>query len=506
MKEYDLVVIGTGVGLTVLNQGLGMGWKCAVVEDAKFGGTCLTRGCIPSKVLVQPADIIREVEHAKKIGIDIKIEKIDWELISKRMWQQINESKEIEEGISQVDSLKVYKGIGEFTGMYTMKVKLNQNNQYSEEFKGKRFVIASGAREFIPPISGLEETGYITSKSFFGENFPKKPWDSLIIIGGGIIAAEFAHIFSAFGTKVTIVEMLPRLISTEEPEISEILENVFKKRMTVLTNHKAIAVSKKNGKKIVTLEDTRSGNKKEISAEELFLAVGRKSNADWLKVEKCGIEIDKKGFIKTNQFLETNQKNIWAIGDANGQFQFRHKANHDAEIVIRNMMGFGDQKTAVDYSAVPWAIFTNPQVGHVGLTEAEAIAKGYEIYVATKRYSEVAKGFAMGYSPGDEDDGLVKIIIDKSYKILGAHIIGPEASLLIQPFVFLMNSGYTCQPRSQDLKVISKSMMACPDAGSFLPMYNSMIIHPSLNEVTGWAFGNMRAVNINDKMHHHHHE
>ena len=188
MKEYDLVVIGTGVGLTVLNQGLNHGWKCALVENNNIGGTCLLRGCIPSKMLVYPADVIRMAEHAKKIGIHLKLEKIDWKLIGKRMWEQINEGLQIDEGLSSIPALDVYKGVGEFTGEYSMKVNMNDGSGYSEEFKGKRFVLASGGRPMVLPIEGLEETGYITSKSFFEDKFPEQPWKSLIIIGGSIVA------------------------------------------------------------------------------------------------------------------------------------------------------------------------------------------------------------------------------------------------------------------------------------------------------------------------------
>jgi len=504
MKEYDLVVIGSGVGLTIINYGIMAGWKCALIEDKKIGGTCLTRGCIPSKILVYPADIIKEVERAKKIGIEFELKKIDWNLISQRMWQQINESYEIEKGLSTVKNLDLYKGVSEFTREYTMKVKLNETGEYSNEFKGKRFVIASGAREFIPPIAGLNEAGFITSTTFFGEKFPKKLWKSIIIIGGGIIAAEFAHIFSSFGVETTIVEMLPRLVSTEEPEISEILEKSMRKHVNIHLNSKAISVKKENNMKIVIIEN-KNGEKKDLIAEEIFLAVGRRSNADLLKVEKTGIETDKQGWIITNKYLETNKSNIWALGDANGKFQFRHKANYEAEILIQNIFGHSKEKIAVDYSAVPWAIFTHPQIAHVGMTQQEAISNGYKIYVAKKKYSEVAKGFALGFDESSEDDGLFKLIVDEHYRILGAHIIGPYAESLIQPFVYLMNSGFSCTPPHMQSQIqikesvikMPKFLSACsPDAGTIIPIYKSMVIHPSINEVTAWALGNLRPVNI----------
>ena len=172
METFDLVVIGSGAGLNVLNVGLQVGMKCALVEDTKLGATCLTRGCIPSKVLVHPADLIREAQHAHKVGIKFVIENIDWELISKRMWSQIDESKQIEEGLSQIPNLTLYRGIGEFIEDYEMQVKSNDGKDLLGVFKGERFVIASGARSFIPPIEGLEKVGYVTNRSFFGEKFP----------------------------------------------------------------------------------------------------------------------------------------------------------------------------------------------------------------------------------------------------------------------------------------------------------------------------------------------
>ncbi len=490
MEKYDLVVIGSGVGLNIINVGLNNGMKCALVEEGKMGGTCLTRGCIPSKILVHPADLIREAQHAEKIGLTFKVEDINWDLISKRMWHQIDESKMMEQGLLDVSNLKVYQGTGEFTEKYEMTVHAKDGSNLGT-FKGEKFVIASGARSFIPPVEGLENVGYITSETFFGEKFPDKPWKSLIIIGGGVIAAEFAHIFSAFGTEVTIVEMLPRLVTTEELEISAFLEKNFKKFMTVLVNNKAIKAHLDGDLKVVTVKNVQTGEEKELKAEEILVATGRKSNADILKVEKTGVETNKAGWIITNEFLETNKENIWCVGDANGLFQFRHKANYETQIVTNNI--FGKEKQTVDYSSVPWAIFSYPQIGHVGMTEAEAIEKGHEILVAIHNYSSVAKGYAMGFKENDVEDGFVKLVVDKSYKILGAHVVGPYAAILVQPFVYLMNSGFSCNlSEGLDLNLIPKTLRACPEGGSFMPIYHSMIIHPSLNEVTGWAIGNLK--------------
>ena len=502
MDSYDFVVIGSGAGNIVLNKALNMGYKCALVEMSKFGGTCLTKGCIPSKILVYPADIIRDAQHANKVGLKFDLKSFDWDLIAKRMWSKINQSKYIEEGMSNVPNLTVYKGVGEFTGEYEMQVRSKDGSEILGQFKGEKFLIASGARSFIPPIEGLNDVGYLSSESFFGEKFPKKPWKSLIIIGGGVIAAEFSHIFSAFGTEITVVEMLPRLVPTEEPEISAFVEKNFKKHMNVYTNHRAIKARSNKNMKVIIIKNEQTGEEKDVEAEEILVAAGVRSNADLLKVEKAGIETDNRGWIKTNKYLETNVNNIWCLGDANGLYQFRHKANYEAEIGTNNI--FGQEKRTVDYSAVPWAIFTHPQIGHVGMTEAQAIESGHEILVAKRNYSYVAKGFSMGYDDEDDDDGFVKLVVDKSYSILGAHVVGPHAAILVQPFVYLMNSGYTCPPPGEDPDIISKTARACPEGGSFLPIYRSMVIHPSLNEVTGWAIGALRPVNIKQEHHHEH--
>ncbi|MBD3226879.1 MAG: dihydrolipoamide dehydrogenase [Candidatus Lokiarchaeota archaeon] len=506
METYDLIVIGAGVGLNIINGALRRGLKVAVIEKGKVGGTCLTRGCIPSKILVYPADVIREAQHANKVGLDIKIQNVDWNMIAKRMWSQIDHSKQMKQGLKHTPNLRFFDGTAEFIAEYTLKVKQNNGGE-SKPFKGDKIVIASGARSLIPPIKGLEETGYITNESFFGDKFPKKPWKSLIIIGGGIIAAEFAHIFSAFGTDVTIIEMLPNLLNTEEPEISEFVEKEFKKHMTVLTNKKAIATSKEKGVKVVTVEDTESGKTSKVKGEEIFVATGRKSNTDLLKVEKSGIEMDKRGWIKINDYLETNKKNIWCIGDANGKYQFRHKANYEAEILENNLWAEKDGKHLIDYSTTPWAIYTWPQVAHVGMTEQEALDGEFKIYTAINHYSEVAKGFAMGYEEGADDDGFVKLIINRDRTILGAHIVGQFATVLIQQFVYLMNAGYACKLEPEKaMDQIPKPERACPTAGSFIPIYRSQVIHPSINEVAAWALGNIKPVNIEQQEHYHHHD
>jgi len=490
MKKFDIVIIGSGAGLSTLSSALQNSLTCALIENAKFGGTCLTRGCLPSKIIVHPADVIREAQHAKKVGLDYVPPKVDWGLITERMWHTIDEHKGIEQSMSNVEGLTVYKGTGEFTRAFAMRVK-DKNGGYSEEFEGSKFVIAAGARSFVPPITGLEETGYVISESFFGDKFPKTPWKSLVIIGGGAIGAEFAHIFSAQGTKVTVVEMQPHMVSTEEEDISIQLEKHFANNgIDVLTNHKAVSVQKSRDQKSVSVENILTGEAQTIECEEILVSSGIRSNADRLKVQNTGVQTDERGWVVTNEFLETNVKNIWAYGDINGKFQFRHKANYEAEICNNNIFS-SEEKREADYTKVPWAIFTNPQIAHAGVTERQALDAHDNILVGTNRYSSVAKGFAMGYAKGDDDDGIVKLIADEHMKIIGAHIIGPHAAILIQSFVYLMNTEFVCQMKHKQTDDPIHANIARVEGGTFDPMYKSMVIHPSLSEVVGWVIGNM---------------
>lgn len=500
MKQYDLAVIGSGVGLTLIDAALQQGLSCALVENAKFGGTCLTRGCIPSKILVHPADLIRDAERADRVGLHFSGHQLDWPAISKRMWRQIDQSKGIEKSLDGAHGLDTYKGTGEFTGPHTMRVAYAEGS-YSEDFSARRFIVAAGGRPSIPPISGLEDLGYLDTEKFFGEGFPKKPWDSLVIIGGGAIGAEFAHIFSAYGCKVTVVEMLPRLVPTEEEAVSGMLESNFRQSgIDVYTGHKALSVRAESGKKILKIQNTQTMEEKDIPCEEILLAAGIRPNSDLLRADLAGIEMDDRGWIKTNEYLETSQPHIWALGDINGKYQFRHKANYEADVLLNNLFYSDGPKQKAEYDAVPWAIFTHPQIAHVGLTQTQAAKQHSRLMVGVKHYSSVAKGFAMGYEEGDRDDGFVKLVAGEDMKILGVHIIGPEAAVLIQAFVYLMNTGYRCQksvPHGYDTNL--QSTLTCP-GGSFEAIGRAMVIHPSLSEVAGWAVGNLDWAEVSDEV------
>lgn len=486
MEKFDYVVIGTGAGLMIAETAALNGKKCAIIEKNKFGGTCLTKGCIPSKMLVYPADMIREAEKSNRVGLSFQPPAVDWNKISKRIWKQINFSEIIEENFKKQNNITIFKGSGEFTSVNTMKVSFSDGT-YSDEFEGDVFIIANGAKSFVPPIKHIEQTDYLIPESFFGDKFPQKPWKSLIIIGGGAIGAEFAHIFSAFGTKVTIVEMRDRLLATEEEEISKFVATEFEKNnINVLTNTAIIDAGTNKSLKILNIENVITKEKTTIEADAIFIASGVASNSNSLKLENTDVEIDSRGWIKTNQYLETTQKNVYAIGDINGKYQFRHKANYEAQILMNNLFS-NDKKRAACYNAVPWAIFSWPQIAHVGLTESQAKKEGLNYWIGRNYFSQIAGGIAMGINKNSTDNGFIKIIVGEDKTILGVHVVGPHAAILLQPFVYLMNVKHKCE--KQNLKKCNNTI--CPQLGNYLPINDSMIIHPSLNELTAWVLENI---------------
>ena len=494
MKHYDIVVIGSGAGMMVSQAARQSGVKCALIEEQKLGGTCLNRGCIPSKILVHPADLVRDAQQAERSGVSLKVEQVSWPKVSKRMWNRINISSQLEQSIRDNPDVDLYKSHAAFIDPHTLELT-DENNQ-SVQVKADRILIAAGGRTFIPPVSGLEEAGFITSETFFGDAFPEKPWKDLIIMGGGAVGCEFAHIMSAMGTQVTLVEMASRLVGTEEPEISQMLEQQMSRfGVRVLTGQTAIQAESSNEMKKLIVKN-KQGETQTITAEEILVATGIRSNADGLKLENAGVKTDEKGWIISNEFLETSVPHIFALGDINGKFQFRHKANYEADVLIHNLFSGSENKRQAQYTTVPWAVFTWPQIAHVGMTEAQALETGKRIKVGKNYYSMTAGGYALGYEPGDPDDGFVKLIADESSKILGVHIVGPHASILIQSFVYLMNAGFTCQSNKEHLPIPGQSgARLCLEADSIEAIDQSMVIHPALSEVAAWVTGELEWVN-----------
>jgi mycothione reductase len=455
MDEYDVLVIGSGSGMLIVSAAAENGTKTALVEFGPMGGTCLNRGCIPSKMLIYPADAVSMIQDAEKIGINAKIDSIDFKKIMGRMRKLVKEDSDHEAMAVESDpNITWYKKTGEFVSDYTMQIG-------DQKIKAKKIFIVSGTRPAIPPIKGLETVDYLTSDTVLNLEKPPK---SIIVIGGGYIAMEYSHFFSNMGTKVTMIEKLPRLLSSEEPEISDTLKGELQKRMEIFVNHEVIEISEKDGTKNVLVKNLSDGQTRRFSADALLVAVGRVPNSDLLKPEKTGVKLDERGFIKVNEYLETSKKNIWAFGDAIGKKMFKHVANYEAGIAWHNSNH--EHRVEMDYFAAPRAVFTHPQIASVGMKEAEARERGHKIAIGRSFYRQTAMGAAMG-----EPRGFVKVIVDRdSGKILGAHIIGPQASSLIQEIVNVMALG----------------------KATFQLITHPMHIHPAMSEVVQKAFDRLR--------------
>ncbi len=470
MQHFDIAIIGAGSGLIIMEEAVKHGKTVAVIEKGAFGGTCLNRGCIPSKMLVYPADLIREAQSGERVGVSYGEPSIDWEKIERRMRRQIDVNLELAEDIKATKGVSVFEGEGSFVDANTIHIKLKDETQ--TQISAERVIIAAGSRTRIPHIKGMEETGYQTSESFFSDGFPKKPYKSLLIIGGGSTALEFAHIFSAFGTKVTLAvrseTMLRGMDEDIAPFVKQQLENVGVK---VLYFAGAQEMRLEDGQKVMTFLDKKTKETYEVKAEEIFLAPGIVPNSDSLALDKAGIIADADGYIPTDGKLRTNIAHIFAIGDINGKFPLRHKANYEAE-TLNNIL-FSDDTRQARYDAVPQAVFTHPQVGSVGLSEKEAREKyGDKVRVFHGAYSDIIAGISMGYSKKRDDDGFAKIITDDEKRILGAHVVGPQAAMIVQPYAYLMAAGGHAQAGAP---------------GTWLPIEQAMTIHPTFSELAAWA-------------------
>ncbi len=456
MDKFDIIVIGSGAGMLVVSRAVAEGMRVALVEQGPLGGTCLNSGCIPSKMLIYPADLVRTLQEAKAVGVEATISKIDFSKIIGRMRKIVNLGRSaLENSVQAEENVVWYKDPAEFTGDYALK-------SGDKNITASKIAVASGARSLIPPIPGLREAGFLDNVSVMNiERLPK----SMIIIGGGYIGCEFGHFFSAMGTDVTILSRSPQVLDGEDPEVSEIVSKVLSKDLNLITGIEAKKVEVKSGRKVVFAQRKSDNKVYEFSCEEILVAAGRRSNSDILKPEKTGVETDNHGWIKVNEYLETTKPNIWALGDAIGKHMFRHTANYEAEIVNHNI--FTDEKHKADFHAVPHAVFTHPQLASVGLNESGAVAAGYKILIGRARYIEVAKGQAMA-----EDEGFVKVVVqEENGKILGCSVVGSDAPELVQQVVYLMNTEY------QDL----------------MPMIRAQVIHPSISEVLAKAFGNLES-------------
>ncbi|UNQ73955.1 dihydrolipoyl dehydrogenase [Infirmifilum sp. NZ] len=453
VKHYDVIVFGTGSAMNIVSELINRGanLRFAVIENNMVGGICLTRGCIPSKLLLEVARNIRRIREAEKFGIKVSLQHADFTYTMERVWRRIyRESKEIEHSLKRHPLIDLYQTDGVFVGDYTVDVG-------GREIEGEKILLSTGSKPAIPKVPGIDSVDFYTNDNFFRDlrELPKRT----VVVGTGYVGLELGFFLAMMGSQVTVLGRRPRILPGEEPEVSELLQRDLSRYMDIRTSHEVVEFRKNGERKIVVAENKVTGDNVEFEADAILIASGRASYSDVTRPEKTGVKTDEKGWIVVDEYLRTTKEDIWAFGDATGKLMYKHKANYESVIVYYN--AFLGEEVKADYHAVPHAVFTEPEVASVGMREEEAREK-YDILVGYATYDETAKGEAMMVS-----DYFVKVILDKdTRRILGAHIVGPEASILIQEIVNLM---YTDDQTAE-------------------PIYRGMHIHPALSEVVERAF------------------
>jgi mycothione reductase len=423
--SYDLVIVGAGSGNMLPGEEFA-GWRIAVVESDRFGGTCLNRGCIPSKMLVYAADVAQTVRHAGGFGIRASWKGSDWPAIRERVFGRIDPLHERAVDHRRAPNTDVFLGQARFAGPKLMRVG-------DDELRADQFVLAAGSRPSVPDIAGLSEVPYFTSDNVMRlEELPK----SMVVLGGGYIAAEMSHVFGSLGTEVTIVARGPQMLSRHDADVRAQFTSAYAKRFDLRLNSALERVSAT--RRGIRAEIVTPSGARKVDAEVLLVATGRTPNTDRLNVGAAGIEVDTHGHVRTDATYQTNVPGIWALGDVTNHFQLKHMANAEARLVRHNLLHPG-QLLRAHFSVVPSAVFADPQISSVGATEQELKAQRQNYIAATRYYRDAAYGWAL-----EDTTSFVKVLADPVTRLLlGAHIIGPQASALIQPLIQAMCLGNT---------------------------------------------------------------
>ncbi len=424
-----ITIIGAGPGGYVAAiRAAQLGAEVAVIEESEVGGTCLNWGCIPTKTLIASAEVLHKTKNAEDFGLELS------GTVSPNILKIMERKKKVVDtqvkgirGLFKSWGIRLVEGRGVITSPGKIKVTLKDGS--SEELETDRIIIATGSKPAQIPVFPFDGRRILSSDHAINlDTVPK----SLLIVGAGVIGCEFAFIYKEFGAEITMVEMMPRAVSTEDEEISAILERELKKKkIKLLTNTGVQKVDVKEDVVTATLSDGKT-----IDAEKVLVSIGRAVNSKNLGLEKVGVQTGKRGEIIINEKLQTNVEGVYAIGDVTGGIMLAHLASKQGLIAAENAMG---GNASVRYDVIPAAIFTTPEIASVGMREHQAAAKGIKYRVGRFQFRALGKAHAMG-----EISGLFKIISDESTdKILGAHIIGPHASDLIHEVAVAMEGGLT---------------------------------------------------------------
>ena len=425
-ERFDVIVIGGGTaGLVTASGCARLGRRVALIERDALGGDCLWTGCVPTKALVATAKLAHQMRNARAFGF----EPVEPRITPDSIMASMRARREI---VSHHDDPERFRdlGIDVITGAARF-VASHEIEAGGRRLGASDVVIATGARTAIPPVAGIEETGFVDHVSFLaGDAFPP----SVLILGGGAIGIEFAQILSRFGSRVTVVEMADEIINREDPDVIARVRGILTSEdIELVTGWAVKQVRRERGRKQARLE-SKNGDVRDIAVDEIFIASGRRGNIETLGLEGVGIETQGP-WVKVDRFLQTSVPRVWAAGDVHGGMQFTHVAGYEAVKLVRNMLF--PAKSAADYTNIPWGLYTDPEVAHLGLTEPEARAEhGDSIRVYKTDLGEVDRAIVDRTSAG-----LVKIICDPKGRIAGAHVVGPHATTIIQEIVLARRHG-----------------------------------------------------------------
>ncbi len=453
-RHYDLAIIGTGSGNSIVDERFA-DRQVALLEKGTFGGTCLNVGCIPTKMFVYPADLAHAAAHGGPLGVETRFERVRWPEIRERIFARIDP---ISQGgrhwrADENENVTLYEGHARFVDVHTL------DTGTGETISADQVVIAAGSRPVVPDIEGLADVGFHTSDTIMRiDDLPAR----LLIIGGGFVAAEFAHVFASFGSQVTIANRSARMLRAEDDEISEAFTEIASQRWHLRLETQVTKVERYDGAVRAHLSDGGT-----VDVDLVLVAIGRVSNADGLDLDRAGVEVDEDGVVVVDEHQRTTAPGIWALGDIANHYQLKHVSNLEARVIQHNLL-HPDDLVSSRHDVVPSAVFSLPQVASVGLTEQQAMAHGVPHVVARQRYADTAYGWAM-----EDTTGFAKLVAEPGTgRILGAHFLGPQASNLIQPLVQAMSFGQSAHQVARDqywihpalMEVVENLLLALPDA------------------------------------------
>lgn len=429
MHTHDLVVIGAGSGNMVVDDRFA-DLDVAIVDDRKFGGTCVNYGCIPSKMLSYTAQVADTVATADRFGVDAGNPRMRWPDVRDRVFGRTDEvAARGEQGRRESDFITVHHGTARFTAPHRLEIATEDG---PVEIGAERIVIAAGSRPVVPEAVTASGLPYETSDTVMRRDDAP---EHLAVLGGGYIAAELAHVFAAAGSRITIVEKSGRLLGGPQDEaVRQVYTDLMRGSYDVRCGSELVGISGRPGDLIIDLDDGST-----IRADALLVAAGRRSNSDRLEVGAAGIATHDDGRIRVDRHCRTSVDGVFALGDVSTPIPLKHVANREADVVTHNLL-HPDDLREIRHDLVPSAVFTNPQIASIGRTEEDCRREQSDYRVGIAEYPDVAYGWAM-----ETTVGLCKVLAEPDGTILGAHIIGAQAASLIQIFVVAMNFGIPAQ-------------------------------------------------------------